>query len=496
MAKPLPYSIWITDRDLLGDWFQPPESWTAWRSIDKAIFGEPMTADELATYRQLTNRTDPPAGPVREAWLAMGRRSGKSLKAASYAVFVAVEGDRRHSYRRFLVPGESAVVQIIAVDKEQAGIVFGYLDAMFTEKPALAKLLAKAPTAQTIELRSGISIEVMANDRRRVRGRTVIAAIFEEVAHWLPSERSTNPDVEVYRAVRPAMLNIPAALLVGISSPHARSGLFWSKYRASFGKDGPVLVATAPTLTMNPSADRAEIEAAYAEDEEWAKAEFGAQFRSDLEPFVTREVVASCTTTGIVERPPIRGTHYTAFVDPSGGSNDSFTAAIAHSETDPATRVTSAILDAVFEARPPFSPAQVAGDIANLLRSYRITTATSDRYAGQFPAELFRQNGIALRHSEKPKSDIYRELLPLLRSERADLLDIPRLHAQLVALERRVARGGRESIDHPAHPGARDDLANAAAGALTLAAGTMRRGRVGVLWSDAPPASRLHGEAV
>jgi hypothetical protein len=43
-------------------------------------------------------------------------------------------------------------------------------------------------------------------------------------------------------------------------------------------------------------------------------------------------------------------------------------------------------------------------------------------------------------------------------------LDVPRLHAQLVGLERRTARGGRDSIDHA--PGAHDDLANAAAGAL------------------------------
>jgi hypothetical protein len=36
----------------------------------------------------------------------------------------------------------------------------------------------------------------------------------------------------------------------------------------------------------------------------------------------------------------------------------------------------------------------------------------------------------------------------------------------MVGLERRTARGGRDSIDHA--PGAHDDLANAVAGALTL----------------------------
>jgi hypothetical protein len=35
---------------------------------------------------------------------------------------------------------------------------------------------------------------------------------------------------------------------------------------------------------------------------------------------------------------------------------------------------------------------------------------------------------------------------------------------QLVALERRTARGGRDTIDHP--PGAHDDVANAVAGVI------------------------------
>jgi hypothetical protein len=40
-------------------------------------------------------------------------------------------------------------------------------------------------------------------------------------------------------------------------------------------------------------------------------------------------------------------------------------------------------------------------------------------------------------------------------------LDHPRLINQLIGLERRTARGGRDSIDHP--PGAHDDLANCVA---------------------------------
>jgi hypothetical protein len=57
----------------------------------------------------------------------------------------------------------------------------------------------------------------------------------------------------------------------------------------------------------------------------------------------------------------------------------------------------------------------------------------------------------------KPKSDLYRDLLPLINGRRVDLLLRAALLAQLCGLERRTARGGRDSIDHA--PGAHNDVA-------------------------------------
>jgi hypothetical protein len=61
----------------------------------------------------------------------------------------------------------------------------------------------------------------------------------------------------------------------------------------------------------------------------------------------------------------------------------------------------------------------------------------------------------------------------MLNSRRVELLDHPKLVAQLVGLERRTARSGRDSIDHA--PGAHDDVANAAAGALLGALNAHKR---------------------
>ena len=138
------------------------------------------------------------------------------------------------------------------------------------------------------------------------------------------------------------------------------------------------------------------------------------------------------------------------------------TMAIAHQN-----KAGIAILDLVREVKPPFSPEAVVIDFARDLKAYRVTSVNGDRYAGEWVVESFQKRGIRYKRTERSKSEIYRDLLPLLNSQQCELLDIDRLSLQLQGLERRTARGGRDSIDHA--PGGHDDLVNAAAGALVHA---------------------------
>ena len=87
-----------------------------------------------------------------------------------------------------------------------------------------------------------------------------------------------------------------------------------------------------------------------------------------------------------------------------------------------------------------------------------------DKFAGEWPPARFAEHGIEFEQSARPKSDLYHDLLPLLNARRIELLNLPRLSAQLTGLERRTARSGKDSIDHA--PGGHDDLVNAVAGVL------------------------------
>ncbi len=449
----------LDDRNLLGASIRDAESWKPWRALLAAAFGLELSADELALYRQCTGRAVAPSAPAAYLWLVIGRRGGKSFAMALITVFLAVFRD----WRPKLSPGERAIVLLVAADREQAKILHRYCQGILS--PSILQSLVLNITASEIELKGGVTIEVVTRSYRTVRGRSVCVAVLDELAFWRDDD-SANPDSEVLNAVRASMATFGSdAMVIAGSSPYARRGVLWDAFRRWFGKDGSRnLVWRAPTRVMNPTISQDFIDAEFERDPASANAEYGAEFRSDVQEFVSMDVLEACTADGVFELPPISGASYVAFVDPSGGSSDSMTLAIAHRD-----KFGYGILDAIRECRPPFSPENVVEEFCNTLKQYHITKVTGDRYAGEWAREPFRKRNVTYELSEKPKSDIYRDILPLLNSRKVQLLDDRRLISQLHGLERRTARGGKDSIDHC--PGAHDDVANAVAGALVLASG-------------------------
>jgi hypothetical protein len=299
---------------------------------------------------------------------------------------------------------------------------------------------------------------------------------------------AANPDREILRALKPAMITQPDSLLIGLSSPYARKGLLYEKFRDHYARDdSSVLIWQAPTDVMNPQVDRQEIEQAYRDDPVSAAAEFGAEFRSDLQSYVDRETLEACVTLGCYERAPVQGLHYCAFLDAAGGSGtDSMALSIGHRQDG------IVIVDCLREIKPPFSPESTVAEFAGTCKAYRVYKIISDKWGGDWPAESFRKHSISCEAAAAPKSDLYRELLPAINSRKIDLLDHPRAVSQLCALERRVARGGKDSIDHPPH--ANDDCANTIAGLFSLAKYGRYRYDETLNWVSGPPVADADAE--
>ncbi len=445
-------------------WLGDPAEWKPWRVFLKTLAAVPLAEDERDLFRRCTGREAEFEKPASEAWVVVGRRGRKSAVAALLGVHAAVHVD----WSGVIAPGETARVVVVAVDKGQARIVKSYAEAILLSDPRLASLI-ESVDKESITLRTGIVIQCVANSFRSIRGPAVVSAIFEELAFWR-SDESATPDKEVLRAVRPSMLTTKrhGALLIGISSPYAKKGLLYEKHRRHRSDDeSQVLVWQADTMTMNPSVDREEIDEAYRDDPEAAAAEFGALFRDDIQNFLDADLVAGLTRSSPPELPPRPGVKYVAFVDPSGGRGDAFTVGIAHREDG------RNVLDVARAAKAPFDPAAVVKDFTILLKEYRVTEVTGDAYSGEWVVSAFKEEGITYKTSPIPKSAIYLEALPLFTRGEVELPDHRPLLVELAQLERRTSRSGKDSVDHP--PRCHDDMANAACGALLMAARTARR---------------------
>ena len=89
-----------------------------------------------------------------------------------------------------------------------------------------------------------------------------------------------------------------------------------------------------------------------------------------------------------------------------------------------------------------------------------------DPWARSFERVRVRKHGIAYDLAKQTKSELFRDLLPLLNSGRIVLPRNDRLQGQIVGLERRTSAVGRDTISHPDR--GHDDVANAVAGAAAL----------------------------
>jgi hypothetical protein len=307
----------LADRKLFGQSFPRLDTWETWISVLRASFGRPLNRKERRAFEAVAGGRKSPARRVRELWCLVGRRGGKSRVAAALAVYNAALCD--HAGK--LAAGEVGMVLVLAASRQQASVVFNYARGILEASTLLAEQIA-AVTADEIRLKSGIVISVHANSFRTVRGRTLLACVFDEVAYWR-DETSAAPDIETYRAVLPA-LTTTDGLLVGISSPHRKSGLLHARHRDFFGKDNDdILVVQGSSRLFNPTLDEGVIARAREADPEAAMSEWDGGFRNDLSALLDDQLIDDAIDRDRpLELPPRAGIRYAAFVDATAGRHD------------------------------------------------------------------------------------------------------------------------------------------------------------------------------
>jgi hypothetical protein len=442
----------LRDPALLGAALGDPATWRTWQASLKAAFGIALNRQEARAFAAVAGGRAPPAKRVREFWAIIGRRGGKSQMAALIAVYLAIFV--KHKLSR----GEHGMVLVLSASTEQSRTVFNYAKAFLTESLVLRQEVDSI-TRSEIRLKNGITIAIHANSFRTIRGRTLCAVVFDEVAIWR-SEDSAQPDTETYTAVLPSLLTT-RGMLIGISTGYRKTGLLYTKHRDYFGiNSDDTLVVQGSTTQFNETLTEHDIAAQRAADPAAAESEWGGGFRNDIASFLDDELIDAAVEHGRpLELPPRAGVYYRAFCDAGGGAGaDSYTLSLGHKENGVFP------IDVIRGTMGKFDPMEVTREYAALLKEYKVATVTGDNYAAQWVAGAWQSCDVAYVRSELPKSQIYLETIPLFARHLVRLPDHPKLLRELRLLERHTHRSGKDSIDHPKN--GHDDYANAVCGCL------------------------------
>lgn len=440
----------INSKHLFRPLFKDLDTWFSWQVFLKSLYGLKLNKMEKEVYQFCTGRQKPSKRKFKEAYVIAGRGSGKSYIASLTAIYTALFS----GLENLLNPGETGYIFIIATDKKQARICLDYIKAFLSFFP---DVLDGEPLAWEVRLKNKISIEIRPANYRASRGATTLAIIADELAFWR-DEHTANPAGEVINSLLPRLLD--DGLLFGLSTPYAKFGFLYEQYKKNYGDDeSDILIWKAATELMNPEFSKKRIERLIKRDQIKFKAEFYAEFRSDVELFLSEELIDLAMKDSVFELPK-RGVIYKAFVDPSGGRGDSMTLGIAYADDG----VVNVIR--VKEYMPEFEPDEVVKDFCEIIKQYNCWEITGDNYAAAWVASKFKKNGIVYKKSSLNKSEIYLNGQVLFTTGKLRLPKNKRLKEQLQTLERKPRSGGKDSVDHM--QGAHDDLANAACGAAVL----------------------------
>ncbi len=460
----------IRDPDIFGAFLGDQLiSWEPWLAFLKCAYGLETTAADRKVIRQCTGRKRvkrlQDGVGFREMAVVVGRRAGKSRVAALVAAFEGLFA----GHEKRLSKGDRLRIVVIGPSRKQARIVRDHLRAIFDTPLLRGHVLSESK--EGFELANGVLIDTITADPKYVRGWTLGAAVIDEacwVGHY--EESRARNDLEIVRALLPGLDTVQGRL-IAISTPHAPRGWMHSTWKRYFANDkGETLCWVAPSRVMNPTLSERIINRRKEEDLAACRAEYFAEWRDDISSYLPREVIEGLVVKGRTELSPSKHHRYVAFCDISGGRKDDAALAIGYREER------KVVLALCRRWRPPFNPYTVIREMAAILREYSCTSCTGDNYSAEFLSSAFTSQGITYKRSEKPKSQLYLELLPRICSGEVQLLDNELLISQLANLERRARSGGRDVIDHP--QGAHDDLGNVCAGLVVEA--TRQRKTLGV----------------
>lgn len=413
--------------------------------------------------------------------LIIGRRGGKTTIASILAAYCAI----KCNWKNYLKKTPKASVVVLSHGVEFSMEVLDILKSFFEESPVLSRLIdpEEKNTQRTFNLKvpfigkdgktveySKVQIKVGAASKKTTRGLAICALLCDEIAFWNLSENAAERDIDIIRAVRPALLQFKEqGLLIKLSSPGIKQGILFDEYNSKELPDSYINFK-APSWVWNTILDKKAYREEWETDEESFDNELRANFVDSISKFILPEYVDLCTMRGITFNAPDddkKGVSYYAAID-AAFKNDKFTFCLVGIKEN---RIMQYIMKSWEGDRGRTVKAyDVAKYIRTVCKDYRLSVVHADQYSFNPLKEIFEKFGITLQENvftNAYKKKIYFNLKKLIHNRTLDLLDNESMLNEIKQLQVEQSATGTIRIGHPV--GGHDDHADALAVATFIA---------------------------
>lgn len=441
----------------------------AWRATIRGVYGRvPLTEKERALFLRLSGGREPPEGGCDEALWVVGRRGGKDDSISRVVSFEAMYGGHEIA----AAPGQRLLIPVICPLITQSREMVRYVSGL-ARLAAVARHVEKI-TADGVEFKNGVCIQVMTASEVAVVGSTLVAAVRNEWARW-PGDDSTTPDTAIEGSLRPALAPVagaPTRRIVGITSAFVTDGLAYDTDEKNYGKpDAPVFVFRGSSKAFNPNLS-----------DEWLAKErarlphdFAREYLGEWQAAVTEGWFGRDNLAACIERerttapPPDPRRRYWAAIDASGlrPGGDRFTLAIATSQRgkrDDATgKVAPRRTDVVWcwslqprrgETEGAYVVEACIKRAAAILRQYGCASVAIDQFAAQYIEERLAAHDIRAVYTpwkggtgEEAKCTKYRAIRSSMMDRTLTLPNEQELLREFGNIRGELLRSGAERIE-------------------------------------------------
>lgn len=416
--------------------------------------------------------------------LIIGRRGGKSTISAILGLFCSIKED----WSKYLYKHPHATTLVLSHTKEFSQEILEILRTMAQASPILSRLIdtKKKNTQTTFNLKipfiykneqggdyvkySRVQVKVGAASKKSTRGIAACAVLCDEIAFWGTEEKSAERDIDILRALKPAMAQFDnKAILIKLSSPGIKQGELYNEYQNRENLPPNFVVFKAPSWVWNNILNNQFLATEYKLDPTGFGSEYRADFVDSLSDFISPEMVDLCVMKGTPLNPPEQKkteVTYIAAID-AAFKGDRFTFTIAGVTNG---RIKQYVMKAwEGNRKQPIKAHEVAQFIRTVCREYGVSRIHADQYAFQPLKEIFEQYGLLL--IETPftnnfKKQIYYHLKSVIHNQKLDLLDHVLTINEIKQLQCEQTSTGTVRIGHPV--GGHDDCATVIAIAAYL----------------------------